>query len=245
MSAATIPPRSSQTGLAAGFYRPGANRRGTESAETMPDARPARGPDPDIYRSVFERSGMWMARLDPQGRIVEANPQLAEALGRTPAELAGRLFEELLNTGQRERFRCHCAALRAGLRAGFVESVVAIGAGARGFGGQVTGLAVRQRGDFASSIVVVVTPDRASGQGNTITLTKLSALVLEGVAAGASTTELATKLHLSPQGVEYHVTTMLRKFEASNRAALVARAYAAGVLTTGSWPPRVAPEALK
>jgi len=224
MSAATIPPHSPlwSTQVAGGV-----------------DAT-----DVDIFRSVFDRSGMWMARLDTRGRIVEVNARLADALGRPAAELRGRSFDELLNHGQRERFRWNCAAVRAGLRAGFVESFVAIGSDARSFSSQVTAIAVRPRSDLASSIIIVVTPERTTC-AQPITLTKLSALVLEGVAAGASTTELASKLHLSPQGVEYHVTTMLRKFEASNRAALVARAYASGILTMGSWPPQVAPEALK
>ncbi|QMU77436.1 LuxR family transcriptional regulator [Streptacidiphilus sp. PB12-B1b] len=70
-------------------------------------------------------------------------------------------------------------------------------------------------------------------------LTALDACILEGVAAGASTAELAAALFLSRQGVEYHIGLMLRQFQVPNRAALVSRAHSAGVLGVGVWPPRV------
>lgn len=57
--------------------------------------------------------------------------------------------------------------------------------------------------------------------------------------------QLAARLYLSRQGVEYHVGLMLRRLKAPNRAALVARAHSMGMLTIGSWPPRVLPEFVK
>ncbi|MFY1699967.1 MULTISPECIES: response regulator transcription factor [unclassified Solwaraspora] len=85
-----------------------------------------------------------------------------------------------------------------------------------------------------------------AGRLTTIALLRRSgARVLEGVAAGASTAELAAALHLSPQGVEYHVAALLRRLHAANRPALVARAYALRVLDDGQWPPRVAPDAVR
>ncbi|WP_042410819.1 LuxR C-terminal-related transcriptional regulator [Streptacidiphilus carbonis] len=73
-------------------------------------------------------------------------------------------------------------------------------------------------------------------------LTSLDARILEGIATGASTVQLATRLFLSRQGVEYRVALMLRRLDAPNRAALVSRAHSAGILSVGSWPPRVLPE---
>ncbi|MGO4760878.1 LuxR C-terminal-related transcriptional regulator, partial [Streptomyces sp. 2MCAF27] len=54
-----------------------------------------------------------------------------------------------------------------------------------------------------------------------------------------------SKLYLSRQGIEYHVSSMLRKLKAPNRAALVSRAYSAGMLTVGTWPARVLPDFVK
>jgi DNA-binding CsgD family transcriptional regulator len=63
--------------------------------------------------------------------------------------------------------------------------------------------------------------------------------VLEGVASGASSVQLAASLYLSRQGVEYHVGRLLRKFRVPNRTALVGRAYSMGIFDDGSWPPKV------
>jgi DNA-binding NarL/FixJ family response regulator len=70
-------------------------------------------------------------------------------------------------------------------------------------------------------------------------LTDLDARILEGIANGESNVQLASRLHLSRQGIEYRVTALLRRLKAPNRTALVARAYASGLFGMGSWPPRV------
>jgi DNA-binding NarL/FixJ family response regulator len=64
--------------------------------------------------------------------------------------------------------------------------------------------------------------------------------VLEGLAEGLTTQDLAHRLDLTPQGVEYHVRKLVTIFGAANRTAVVARAYATGLLVVGLWPPRVA-----
>ena len=66
--------------------------------------------------------------------------------------------------------------------------------------------------------------------------------VLEGLAAGLSTQQLASRLGLSSHGVEYPVSSMLRKLKAPNRSALVARAYALDILVPNCWPPQVRPQ---
>ncbi len=76
-------------------------------------------------------------------------------------------------------------------------------------------------------------------------LDALDAQVLEGVAGGESTMQLASRLYLSRQGIEYRVGQMLRRFDAPNRPALVARAHALGMFAPGQWPPHVLPERVK
>ncbi|WP_405773923.1 LuxR C-terminal-related transcriptional regulator [Streptomyces sp. NBC_01538] len=73
-------------------------------------------------------------------------------------------------------------------------------------------------------------------------LAEIPSHVLEGLAAGLSTQQLASRLGLSSHGVEYHVSSMLRKLKAPNRSALVARAYALGILVPNCWPPQVRPQ---
>ncbi|KPC87054.1 LuxR family transcriptional regulator, partial [Streptomyces sp. NRRL WC-3753] len=76
-------------------------------------------------------------------------------------------------------------------------------------------------------------------------LSEIDARILEGIAAGVSTIPLASRLYLSRQGVEYHVTGLLRKLKVPNRAALVSRAYSMGVLKVGTWPPKVVEDFIK
>lgn len=66
--------------------------------------------------------------------------------------------------------------------------------------------------------------------------------VLELVADGRSSQHIAMVLHLSRQGVDYHVASLIKRLRVSNRSALISKAYHMGVLTPGLWPPRVSPD---
>jgi len=52
------------------------------------------------FRTVFRRAGVGIARLSPGGRIIEANPALAEMLGLPEEELEGRLLTTYLDVEQ-------------------------------------------------------------------------------------------------------------------------------------------------
>lgn len=72
-----------------------------------------------------------------------------------------------------------------------------------------------------------------------LALTEIPGHIIEGLASGLSTQQLASRLGLSSRGVEYHISSMLRVLKAPNRSALVARAYALGILSPHYWPPRI------
>jgi DNA-binding CsgD family transcriptional regulator len=55
--------------------------------------------------------------------------------------------------------------------------------------------------------------------------------ILELAAQGLSTREIAHELHYSEQAVTYHLGTMMKRFGAPNRTALIARAVQRGVVT--------------
>ena len=63
--------------------------------------------------------------------------------------------------------------------------------------------------------------------------------ILELVARGMTTNEIARELCLSRQAVTYHLGHMLAKTGTANRTALVALAYASAILRPGVWPPRL------
>lgn len=82
---------------------------------------------------------------------------------------------------------------------------------------------------------------RDTTRAQSVAVTDREAVVLELVAMGHSTQEIAAILFVSRQAVAYHIGNLLRKFQAANRAGLTARAYVSGVLSVHHWPPRVQP----
>ena len=68
-------------------------------------------------------------------------------------------------------------------------------------------------------------------------LTRREAEVLGLVAAGHSNGRIGRLLGISTRTVDQHLGTMLRRARVANRAELVARCYAAGILRQDCWPP--------
>jgi len=196
-----------------------------------------------IARSLFNWSGLCLASLDPAHRLAEANDEFFKHFGGSAQERRGQSFYDFLHPASREKMRRKfCKFSQIGY-SHFTEQFMGIGPRNCSFTGILRGVAVRGDSGLMNAIVVMVRPDEVvtngTGQSPNKSLTDLDARILEGVAAGASTIQLATKLHMSRQGIEYRVAAMLRRYKVPNRPALVSRAYAMGVLSTGSWPPRV------
>jgi DNA-binding CsgD family transcriptional regulator len=68
-------------------------------------------------------------------------------------------------------------------------------------------------------------------------LTSQEVEVLVRACADLHDREIAAALGLSARTVEQHMANMRRKAGVQSRSGLIARAYASGVLHTGSWPP--------
>lgn len=192
------------------------------------------------------RHATGMATLAPDLHVLAADDDFFRHFGGSSADLCGRNLFELLHPSAPSVLREHFSRLHDGRRTRFTERVVGYRSRGGVFSGKLTGAAIQGPSDRLSAIVVLVKPDDEQAAESTThrgkLLSPLEARILEGVAAGASTMQMATKLYLSRQGIEYHVGSMLRKLKAPNRAALVARAYAAGMLTVGAWPARVLPD---
>ncbi|MER5548593.1 LuxR C-terminal-related transcriptional regulator [Streptomyces sp. NPDC002589] len=192
-----------------------------------------------------------MASLDLGLKIQAANADFFRHIARPSAEICGRSIYEILHPSARNILPKHFSRLSNSHGSRFVERVVAMRGHDQVFSAEITGIAVKGEGDDLSGVVVLMSPqDKPAEAANrpakpTPVLTALDARILEGVATGASTVQLASRLYLSRQGIEYHVGLMLRRFKAPNRAALVSRAYSMGVLTAGSWPPRATPDFVK
>lgn len=191
-----------------------------------------------------------MATLTSDLRVLAGDDDFFRHFGGSSAELCGRELFDLLRPSALSVLREHFSRLHDGRRTRFTERVVGCRSDGQVFSGDLTGTAIEGPSRQPSSIVVLVRPDDEPATEEVSTLrglllSPIEARILEGVATGASTVQLASKLYLSRQGVEYHVSSMLRKLKAPNRAALVSRAYAAGILTVGTWPAQVLPEYIK
>jgi PAS domain S-box-containing protein len=218
---------------------------------TTADQLDASGPDnyQDIYRTLFEKSGMCMASLDPAFRVLEANTDFFHRFGRSPDHVRGRPFSEFLHPSIQEKLDRQFARLSEGRHTRFSDHVVATGPDGAMVTGELTAVAVPGETGSVGMIMVMIAPPRAQPSIQLVSakklLTAIDAKVLEGVAAGISTIQLAALLFLSRGGVEYHVATLMRKFKVANRPALVSKCYSTGVFVLGSWPPRVLPEYTK
>ncbi|MCS7483579.1 LuxR C-terminal-related transcriptional regulator [Umezawaea endophytica] len=205
--------------------------------------------DDKLYRSMFERSGLGMARLDPKRKVLEANADLLNFFGRSIHDVYSRDFTELVHPGVRPGLERQMEKLAEGKRGRFAEQVAAVRSDGSTVPITMTAIAVHGDGPSITALLVIL-KQAAGDRDRTIVdqgkvLTDVHARILEGMAAGESTTQLASRLFLSRQGVEYHLGTMLRKLKAPNRTALVSRAYAMGMLSVASWPPRVEPAFVK
>ncbi|MGI5396940.1 helix-turn-helix transcriptional regulator [Streptomyces sp. CA-251251] len=209
----------------------------------------------------------WTAHVSPGDPVVTAaEPEFARQFGLSTDEIRGRRLLGLLRSPVPARLREQFAFLSSGRCRRFTETVSYRDGTGRDFLAELTGVAVRKPSGDVFGVVILLrragaahraaetrrvedsrVPRKstlAEAAGGPV-LSALDAQVLEGVARGESTAQLASRLYLSRQGVEYRVGQMLRRFEAPNRPALVARAHALGMFAVGQWPPRVLPERVR
>ncbi|MFI2913573.1 PAS domain-containing protein [Streptomyces sp. PDY-4] len=185
------------------------------------------------------------AHLSPQDLVVTAaEPEFARQFGLSADEICGRGLLELLRSRTPGHLREQFAALSSGPGRRFKQKVTGRDGDGRSFHADITAIAVRHPSGEMAGVVVLLRRAAEAVTGGPV-LSALDAQVLEGVANGESTVQLASRLYLSRQGIEYRVGQMLRRFDAPNRPALVARAHALGMFAAGQWPPRVLPECVR
>jgi DNA-binding CsgD family transcriptional regulator len=195
-------------------------------------------------------ASLGVVHLDAGLRVVEVSDAFCEQLGLPPAGVKGEVLSRFFHPTARESLREHFARLLVGGHGDFSIPMTLVDAHGGETDCMVTGLAfdttVRIDSTDCAAIALVV-PDSVHSTPLILAsapaaLTTVPAHILEGVAAGLSTQQLASRLGLSSHGVEYHISVMMRKLKAPNRSALVARAYALDIFMPHCWPPRVKPQ---
>jgi PAS domain-containing protein len=194
--------------------------------------------------ALLEHSGIGLAVIDLEARISNVNEAFCHQFGLDRHELLEREFTSILHSRCHGRLQQELATL-ASAHAGTVQRSVPLWTVDMEFVGELTGVAIdgMTRRRRMREILILIRPEimhRSQGfAAPHKLLTDLDASILEGVAAGKSTASLAAKLHLSRQGIEYHISAMFGRFKASNRTALASKAYVMGMLSVNSWPPQV------
>ncbi|WP_208630154.1 PAS domain-containing protein [Amycolatopsis kentuckyensis] len=181
--------------------------------------------DPEPAAGMVELDGDLVAR--------RVNGACARLFGTTPDDLIGTRFPGWFPPAVQETVRRGLAELVAGRTDAFDERLagpVSADVAARA----ITGA------DGEVGLVLLLRPVEPA---DPVRLSGLDVRILEGLAAGEPTVRIAMRLYLSRQAVDYRIGAMLRRLEAPSRAALVSKAYAAGLLCAAHWPPRVAPHA--
>ncbi|MTE17710.1 PAS domain-containing protein [Streptomyces sp. TRM43335] len=173
--------------------------------------------------------------------VTAVEAEFAEAFGLSPGRICGRDLCDLLLARSPANLRNRFADLAEGRSNRFTERVTGRDDAGRTFSANLTAIAVAGPDGPAGLVILLrhtgnVDPAECDDRR---TLSEIDARVLEGVAGGASTVQLAGRLYMSRQGVEYRVGRLLRRFDAPNRPALVARAHGLGLFAEGQWPPRV------
>lgn len=204
----------------------------------------------DVVLSLFERSGIGLALVDPTLRVRSVNAAFSAQSGWPREDIYDRGFVELLHPSMRQYVLRQFCRLLQGHQARLVSRPIAMSFHDTAVSGKLTAFPVEDASEKARMILVQFLPEETTDDHQALAdsqrkLTPLTAKVLEGVAAGDPTVRLAAKLFLSRQGIEYHVSILLRQFKVPNRTALAAKAYSMGMFSIGCWPPKVLPEFIR
>jgi DNA-binding CsgD family transcriptional regulator len=198
-----------------------------------------------VTGDALMNSGIRMAIADLGLTLSAFNGSFARQFGRDGDDLIGRGLLEILQPIEQTRFRHRLRQLVSAELALFTERIVATRPAGPMFGGELTAATVLGDERKVSAILVLVRPDDGVRGAeveimNDRLLSEVDARILEGLASGYSTARLAASLYLSVSGIEYHLGNLTRRLKVNNRASLVSKAYALGILEPGYWPPRVA-----
>ncbi|MGD6749358.1 PAS domain-containing protein [Streptomyces sp. BH105] len=197
---------------------------------------------------LFDRIPMPVAVCDPYGDVRLVNAAFALEWGTTAGRLKGRAILDLfvpVDAAQVDRI---AQALKARRRSRYTVAVAWRGGdGTRRRGELIVDTVSESAHRVPDLLVTVRVYDTAAAPERTPTASPpphpQEARILALLAAGATTARAARETGLTTDGVTYHLRQLSRRWGASNRTELVARAYAEGVLVAGEWPPRLAAKA--
>ncbi|MBV6696795.1 LuxR C-terminal-related transcriptional regulator [Kitasatospora aureofaciens] len=181
------------------------------------------------------------------GRILIVNRAMAAEFGLLTGQLHHRKILEFFTLHDRATLQGLAEAVRLHRRSQFAARVSwTTGDGAERHGEMTVALTSDTPEETPTLLLSLRTldePAAAPAAPPAVPRAEVSpteARILAAAARGATTAQIAKEIGLTPDGVNYHLTRLTRRWHVPNRTALVARAYATGVLAADTWPPEPA-----
>jgi PAS domain S-box-containing protein len=197
--------------------------------EVAPTPRGLEGIDPWLVDSLIVPASLH----DLKGRFVHTNPAAERASGYSNAQLLGRHFTDLLRPEDRKtvvaQFR---RAVELGEPTDFETSFVDGVGHLRGTRAQH--LPLRSGDAIVGVLILAFDVRRPSSEPSRIKpdprLTSRQRQILDLIAAGLSTAEVARELTLSPETVRNHLRGVFRELDVHTRLEAIAEAQRLGLL---------------
>ncbi|MFJ2724225.1 PAS domain-containing protein [Streptomyces collinus] len=187
--------------------------------------------------ALRDHSGLACLRLSADGVVRDAGTAAAEVLHVRLGDLLGSPADTLLaRTPERRALHRVWDDLIAGRRRSARTSAVLVD-GDRRRRAWIHLSAVQHAAERLPGVWAVITRLGLSHEAHP-PLTPAQVRILALLAAGHSNADVAGALHLSRQTVDYHLSRLRCLLGVATRPALVARAYALGILSPHTWPPR-------
>ncbi|GAA2787949.1 PAS domain-containing protein [Crossiella cryophila] len=189
------------------------------------------------FLALLDRISVPAAVCLPDGTLSMLNPEFAALLGSSPGRLHGTVLTTLMQARDQEKHDRLMREFASGARG---RRRLAVRWKPRRGSVERTGeLTLQLVKDVETGLLLTLAADPEQPPPAEVSpeISSREAEIITRVAAGDTTAAIAAAVGLTPDGVTYHVTRLCQRFDAANRTALVARAYATGVLDASVWPP--------
>ncbi|OIK29292.1 diguanylate cyclase [Streptomyces malaysiense] len=184
-----------------------------------------------------------VALCDADGVIFLANPAMAAEWGMLSGQLVGRNALDFFHPRAGTRLRPISEAVRLRRRARYPVEVTWFASGGVERYGEMDIDPVSDTPDAPPALMLLlrvggerVASPTVEGAERT-RVSEVEARILALTAAGDTTARIAKAVGLTVDGINYHLTRLSRRWGVRGKTALVARAYALGVLDPAAWPP--------
>ncbi|MFG2525907.1 PAS domain-containing protein [Streptomyces sp. NPDC048527] len=187
-------------------------------------------------RALRDRTGAASIILTPTGRVVRATTGAADLLHTTVASLEGLPLQDLVipSPPAAALTREWQEVVRGRAARRTMRLVCRTGHGGRRL--IRAQLAVLRKGGRPVQVLALLSALGAEHQRQ-VELTPIQEQVLLRLARGEPNAAIAQAVAMSRQALDYHLRRLRQELDAPSRPAVVARAYALGLLDSTVWPP--------